>query len=206
MIPFRRDRRGTTGLEVVLGEVPVDAAGEQPGRAARSRRTSARRTRHYAGDRCQADHDARLLSMRLRSWAKSCWRLVWSCAAARSCWACRVGRLDACLELGAGLADCFEGAVELGWPCAVAVAEQAVDTAPGLKPVPPWRRSHLSSQTQPGKGSRRLTRQHSVMPPYRRYRGAPGVVHPVDARGPPVHALHRRPGFSVAARSSSAWP
>jgi hypothetical protein len=29
---FRRDRRGATGLEVVLGEVPVDAAGEQRGR------------------------------------------------------------------------------------------------------------------------------------------------------------------------------
>jgi hypothetical protein len=31
--PFRRDRRGATGLEVVLGEVPVDAAGEQRGSA-----------------------------------------------------------------------------------------------------------------------------------------------------------------------------
>ena len=30
--PFRRDRRGATGLEVVLGEVPVDAAGEERGR------------------------------------------------------------------------------------------------------------------------------------------------------------------------------
>jgi hypothetical protein len=30
--PFRRDRRGATGLEVVLGEVPIDDAGEQRGR------------------------------------------------------------------------------------------------------------------------------------------------------------------------------
>src|SRR5258708_27787412 len=30
--PFRRDRRGATRLEVALGEVPVDAAGEQRGR------------------------------------------------------------------------------------------------------------------------------------------------------------------------------
>jgi hypothetical protein len=29
--PCRRDRRGATGLDVVLGEVPVDAAGEQRG-------------------------------------------------------------------------------------------------------------------------------------------------------------------------------
>jgi hypothetical protein len=36
---FRHDRRGATGLAVVLGEAPVDAAGEQRGVAARSRRT-----------------------------------------------------------------------------------------------------------------------------------------------------------------------
>jgi hypothetical protein len=33
--PFRRDRRSATGLEVVLGEVPVDAAGEQRGRGSK---------------------------------------------------------------------------------------------------------------------------------------------------------------------------
>jgi len=35
--PFRRDRRGATGLEVVLGEVPVDAAGDQRGRGGKMR-------------------------------------------------------------------------------------------------------------------------------------------------------------------------
>jgi hypothetical protein len=34
--------------------------------------------------------------------------------------------LDAGLEVAAGFADRFEGAVQLGWPCAIAVAEEAV--------------------------------------------------------------------------------
>src|ERR1017187_8359260 len=48
--------------------------------------------RHYAGDRCQADHDAWLSSMRLRSWPNSCWRPVWPWVAAWLCWAARTGR------------------------------------------------------------------------------------------------------------------
>src|SRR5215469_10308708 len=44
--PFRRDRRGATGLEVVLGEVPVDAASEQRGRGAKISADQARPMRH----------------------------------------------------------------------------------------------------------------------------------------------------------------
>ena len=42
MIPFRRDRRGETGLEVVLGEVPADAAGEQRGHGGKNSADQAR--------------------------------------------------------------------------------------------------------------------------------------------------------------------
>jgi len=45
--PFRRDRRGATGLEVVLGEVPVDVAGEQRGRG---RKISGTKRPPYAAD------------------------------------------------------------------------------------------------------------------------------------------------------------
>jgi hypothetical protein len=40
--PFRRDRRGATGLEVVVGEVPVDAAGEQRSRGGKISAAQAR--------------------------------------------------------------------------------------------------------------------------------------------------------------------
>jgi hypothetical protein len=47
---------------------------------------------HYAGDRCQAVHDAWVLSTRPRRSANSCWRPGWLCWAAWSCWAWSVGR------------------------------------------------------------------------------------------------------------------
>jgi len=52
--PFRRDRRGATGLEVVLGEVPVDAAGEQ---CRRGGKISADQARALCGDE-RAVHSA----------------------------------------------------------------------------------------------------------------------------------------------------
>jgi hypothetical protein len=50
VIPFRRGRGDATGLEVVLGEVPVDAAGEQPRAGGKISADQARAL--YAADEC----------------------------------------------------------------------------------------------------------------------------------------------------------
>jgi hypothetical protein len=50
-----------------------------------------RGSRHYAGNPCQVDHDA-CWSRPFRSRVNRAARWVWSCSAAWSCWACRVGR------------------------------------------------------------------------------------------------------------------
>ena len=82
---------------------------------------------HYAGDLCQADHDAWLLSIWLRSWLKSFWRPSWLWATVLVVLGLQDGaELDAGLEVGAGFADGLEGAVELGRAGAPAVAEQPV--------------------------------------------------------------------------------
>jgi len=70
--------------------------------------------RHYAGDRCQALHDAWVLSMRLMICANSCWRAGLVVLGSVVVLGLEGGpELDAGLKVAAGFADRFEGAVQL---------------------------------------------------------------------------------------------